>query len=292
MTRARNLSKLSNTNILAVDSANQRVGIGTTNPKYPLHVVGVGSTSLFVDGSARITGVLSIGQGSVTIDGSTNTITATNIVANNITADGNVGYATTGYVNNALVGYATQGYVTNSLVGYATESYVNNAVSTKISGVGIQSAGISVTTTAKTLNFIGAGNTFNLVGDRVDISIQGGGGGGGSIGIQSGGTRVATGITDLNIAIGSTTSRSIVASGSTATVSVDIGDYYIFRKPAVGFATMRVLVAGSQGGIAYSDFYGGSSYVGLTTINTDQFPWVAGVRVSISTLGHLILESP
>lgn len=157
MTRARNLSKLSNTNILAVDSANQRVGIGTTNPKYPLHVVGVGSTSLFVDGSARITGVLSIGQGSVTINGSTNTITATNIVANNITADGNVGYATTGYVNNALVGYATQGYVTNSLVGYATESYVNNAVSTKISGVGIQSAGISVTTTAKTLNFIGAG---------------------------------------------------------------------------------------------------------------------------------------
>lgn len=215
MTRARNLSKLSNTNILAVDSANQRVGIGTTNPKYPLHVVGVGSTSLFVDGSARITGVLSIGQGSVTIDGSTNTITATNIVANNITADGNVGYATTGYVNNALVGYATQGYVTNSLVGYATEGYVNNAVSTKISGVGVQSAGISVTTTAKTLNFIGAGNTFNLVGDRVDISIQGGGGG--SIGIQSAGNTVGSGITQLNfIGVGNT----FLVSNNTATISI------------------------------------------------------------------------
>lgn len=198
MTRARNLSKLSNTNILAVDSANQRVGIGTTNPKYSLHVVGVGSTSLFVDGSARITGVLSIGQGSVTIDGSTNTITATNIVANNITADGNVGYATEGYVNNALVGYATQGYVTNSLVGYATTGYVSNALTgyatqdfvnnqtnTKISGVGIQSAGVSIATTAKTLNFIGAGNTFNVVGDRVDISIQGGGGSIGTTGITT-----------------------------------------------------------------------------------------------------------
>ena len=173
----------------------------------------------------------------------------------------------------------------------------NNTVDISISGggggsIGIQSAGVLVGTGVTILNFVGVGNTFAVVGDRVDISIQGGGAGGGSIGIQSAGVRVSTGITDLNIAIGSTTSRNITAIGYTATVSVDLGEYYIFRKPEVGFSTMRILIAGSQGGIAYSDFYGGSSYVGLTTINTDQFPWIAGVRISINNLGHLILESP
>ncbi len=44
--------------------------------------------------------------------------------------------------------------------------------------VGIQSAGTLVGA-AKTLNFIGTGNTFAMNGDTVDISISGGGGGGG-----------------------------------------------------------------------------------------------------------------
>ena len=43
--------------------------------------------------------------------------------------------------------------------------------------VGIQSGG-AVIGTAKTLNFIGTGNTFAVSGDTVDISIAGGGGGG------------------------------------------------------------------------------------------------------------------
>ena len=47
----------------------------------------------------------------------------------------------------------------------------------KSSYIGISSAGDNVGT-AKTLNFIGAGNTFKVDGDTIDISIQGGGGGG------------------------------------------------------------------------------------------------------------------
>lgn len=50
---------------------------------------------------------------------------------------------------------------------------------TLIAGVGIQSGGVSIASTAKTLNFIGAGNTFAVNGDTIDISIQGGGGGAG-----------------------------------------------------------------------------------------------------------------
>lgn len=44
--------------------------------------------------------------------------------------------------------------------------------------VGIQSGG-TVVGAAKTLNFIGTGNTFAMNGDTVDISISGGGGAGG-----------------------------------------------------------------------------------------------------------------
>ena len=43
--------------------------------------------------------------------------------------------------------------------------------------IGISSAGDNVGA-AKTLNFIGAGNTFKVDGDTIDISIEGGGGGG------------------------------------------------------------------------------------------------------------------
>ena len=44
--------------------------------------------------------------------------------------------------------------------------------------IGISSAGTAVGA-AKTLNFVGTGNTFAMDGDTVNISISGGGGGGG-----------------------------------------------------------------------------------------------------------------
>jgi len=46
-----------------------------------------------------------------------------------ITSGALTGYTTTGYVTNALSGYATTGYVTNALSGYATTGYVTNALS-------------------------------------------------------------------------------------------------------------------------------------------------------------------
>jgi hypothetical protein len=49
------------------------------------------------------------------------------------------------------------------------------------STIGIQSGG-TVVGTAKTLNFVGTGNTFAVNGDIIDVSIAGGGGGGGGIG--------------------------------------------------------------------------------------------------------------
>lgn len=49
-------------------------------------------------------------------------------------------------------------------------------------GVGVQSGGTVVGYGATILNFIGAGNTFRVDGDTIDISIEGGGGGGAGAG--------------------------------------------------------------------------------------------------------------
>ena len=51
------------------------LGIGTDDPKFKTHIVGSGSTTLMVEGNARITGILTIGQSSITLDGSTRKLT-------------------------------------------------------------------------------------------------------------------------------------------------------------------------------------------------------------------------
>lgn len=53
-----------------------KVGIGTTNPRFALEVgaVGASGTTLYVNGSARITGIVTIGTSSITLDGTDNQI--------------------------------------------------------------------------------------------------------------------------------------------------------------------------------------------------------------------------
>ena len=139
------------------------VGVGTTNARYKLEVgaVGAAGTSLWVNGDARITGILSVGQGTVTIDGSNNEV--------------KVGTGVTIHDTNGVqVGENTlhsSGLTVNNInvTGIITASGGFN--------LGISSAGTSITSGPVTsLNFIGAGNTFAVNGTTVDISIAGGGG--------------------------------------------------------------------------------------------------------------------
>ena len=72
--------------------------------------------------------------------------------------------------------------VADAIVSAASNQTIfgNLTVTGTLSGstIGIQSGG-TVVGTAKTLNFVGTGNTFAVNGDIIDISIAGGGGGGG-----------------------------------------------------------------------------------------------------------------
>ena len=75
--------------VIQIDNANQRVGIGTTNPRFTLEVgaVGASGTTLFVNGDARVTGIVTIGPASITLNGINNIIN----VGTGITLDGNTG---------------------------------------------------------------------------------------------------------------------------------------------------------------------------------------------------------
>ena len=82
--------------------------------------------------------------------------------------------------------------------------------------VGVSSAGTSIGN-AKTLNFIGLGNTFAVEGDAVNISIAGGGGGG-----------LGTALSDVKSEPGSqifTTPRNAtISAGSSLFIDVSAGD--------------------------------------------------------------------
>ena len=67
----------------------KNVGIGTTNPRFALEVgaVGTSGTTLFVNGDARVTGILTIGTASITLNGATNIIN----VGTGITINGSTG---------------------------------------------------------------------------------------------------------------------------------------------------------------------------------------------------------
>ena len=70
-------------------TASGLVGIGTTNPRFALEVgaVGASGTTLFVNGDARITGIVTIGPASITLNGITNIIN----VGTGITINGSTG---------------------------------------------------------------------------------------------------------------------------------------------------------------------------------------------------------
>ena len=134
--------------IIQVDNANQRVGIGTTNPQYTLDVKGTLNATTLGLTNLNVTGIASVGTG-VTVYGA-GIVSAT-------TFDGN------------LTG--------NPTLGAGVTVYSSGIISATSYNIGINSAGTSIASEIKTLNFVGTGNTFKVSGNTVDVSISGGAGG-------------------------------------------------------------------------------------------------------------------
>ena len=104
--------------------------------------------------------------------------------------------------------------------------------------IGIQSGSVAIGT-VRTLNFVGAGNTFKQTGNVIDISIAGGGGGSGAF------TTSVTGIQ---------TTSAIVGLGTTSTDDADL--------QGIGNSARGLYV--SNGMILYDNEINGSHYIGTT----------------------------
>jgi hypothetical protein len=105
------------------------VGIGTTNPRFTLEVgaVGASGTSLWVNGNARVTGILTVGSSSIVLDGNVNKI----LVGSGISFDGNTGIisATAFYAGGSLIsggggGGSSDSYWGSSASGISTTANV------------------------------------------------------------------------------------------------------------------------------------------------------------------------
>lgn len=81
-------------------------------------------------------------------------------------------------VADAIASAAAEQTISGNLTVTGT---ITGLTSVTGAAIGISSGG-TVVGAAKTLNFIGTGNTFAMDGDTVNISIAGGGGGGGGLG--------------------------------------------------------------------------------------------------------------
>ena len=114
------------------------------------------------------------------------------------------------------------GFVNSSVADFNVGAILTVAGNATFNGtvtgatVGVSSAGTSIGN-AKTLNFIGLGNTFAVEGDNVNISIAGGGGGG-----------LGTALSEVKSEPGSqifTTPRNAtISAGSSLYIDVSAGD--------------------------------------------------------------------
>ena len=199
-----------------------------------------------------------------TADGSTTTFTLSRAVVNNdnilVALDGVIQYPSdsqntrsynvSGTGSNSLtfasapvngtvihvrhIGFA--GAVTNGVTGLFGRT--GNVVLTDSDPiVGIQSGSVAIGT-VRTLNFVGAGNTFKKTGNTIDISIAGGGG-------SSAFTTSVTGIQ---------TAAAIVGIGTTTTDDADL--------QGIGNSARGLYV--SNGMILYDNAINGSHYIGTS----------------------------
>ena len=144
MTRAVQIAELGDQNTLNIDSTNNRVGIGSTQPTVKLDVVGVISATSFSGDGSGLTGVANTG-----------TILSDSIVVAGITTVDASGVNVTGVVTATTLNATTVSATTVSIAGTLTYNDVTN-----IDAVGIITARSGVNVSGNGLVVVGV-STFN-----------------------------------------------------------------------------------------------------------------------------------
>ena len=135
----------------------KNVGIGTTNPRFLLEVgaVGASGTTLFVNGDARVTGIVTIGPASITLNGITNIIN----VGTGVTLNGSTGSINATSI--VLGGSTLTGAGVTSITAGSGISVNSSTGNVTITATGSEGSSQFVTTSVgiHTLSNVGIGTT-------------------------------------------------------------------------------------------------------------------------------------
>ena len=135
----------------------KNVGIGTTNPRFTLEVgaVGASGTTLFVNGDARVTGIVTIGPASITLNGISNIIN----VGSGVTINGSTGIISATAI--VLGGTTLTGAAVTFITAGSGISVNQGTGNVTITATGTGSTSQWVTTAAgiHTLSNVGIGTT-------------------------------------------------------------------------------------------------------------------------------------
>jgi hypothetical protein len=231
----------------------KNVGIGTTNPRFTLEVgaVGASGTTLFVNGDARVTGIVTIGPASITLNGITNIIN----VGTGITINGSTGIISATAIvlgGTTLTGAAVTFITAGS--GISVNSSTGNVTITATGGSGIviKDSG-SLVGTAGTIDF-GDNLSVSAISAGV-VTVTGSAGGGSSQWVTAGVgihtlSNVGIGTTNPTSALtvkGNTSLETLSVSGvSTLTSNVSVGGT-ISVDGAVKLITNNGTIVGTSG---------------------------------------------
>ena len=265
-----------NNDLLLADSANQKVGIGTSVPNYTLHVLGgIGATEAYISGVTTLAAT-----GGITTTGGNLYVGGDLFVKDDIVYDEVTGR------NLNITGVAT---IANLKASGVSTSFV--------SAVGIQSAGLAIGAGITQLNFIGAGNTFEAVGNTVNVSIAGGGGGGGGGGAVSIGATAPTDPSNGDLWYSINLARTFVwydeselGVGNSA-FWVDAAPFNLTNKYVSKFGDNMVAGLGFTAGTAAlpSGYIVGDRDTGFYSPGANQFAITAGgvqiINADSATLG-------
>ena len=204
-------------NLLVAEGSTSRIGIGTTAPLYTTHVIGgIGATDLYVSGVSTFSGAIDA-NGALDVDGHTELDDVNVSGASTFTgaADFNGALDVDGHtelddVNVSGASTFTGAIDANGALDVDGHTELDDV---NVSGVStLATLGVSIAATTKDLLVTGVttagivtgatyyGDGSNLIGVSTTFT--------GSIGIQSGGTVIGTGITMVNITGGGSTAWS------------------------------------------------------------------------------------